>query len=553
MSMKPHELEPIPEETRRIAHKSFRKGSMIMNLRDALGTIYHDEDFRTLFPRHGKPAEAPWRLALVTVMQAVENLTDRQAAEMVRARIDWKYALSLPVDDEGFDFSVLSAFRDRLLNADVTEKMLEPILKLCRREGWLKIDQQRTDSTHVLAAVRNLSAVECVGETFRATLNDLAQRAPDWLIALTPAGWFDRYVDRIDLQRISRSAKKREQWRDQLGEDVWNLLQASGAQAAPTAVREAASITLLRHVWEQHFERIGQEVRWREVLAIKGEERVMSPYDVQARESHKRETHWTGYKCHLTETCARDPQHLSVIVQVETTAATTPDGEALTPILQDLDERHLGSREHWVDQGYMSGQQVVSQREQQRELIGPVPLGQGWQSRVEGGITVEQFALDWQARVATCPQGKQSLAWKSKLDRRGKPVEEIRFSFTDCRSCPVRAHCSKGRDHGRIISLPPKEQYEALQERRKEQETKAFQQQYALRSGCEATVSQAVRVTGMRQRPYRGLDKTHLHHVVVAAALNLVRIDQKLLRDQGRGARPRPPSPFQTLKASLAR
>src|SRR5438105_7208117 len=136
MSLQPQGLEPIPETTSRLAHKSSPKGSAIMRLRDALGPIYQDESEAELFPRRGRPAEAPWRLALVTVFQAMENLTDRQAAQMVALRMDWKYALSLAPDDEGFDYSVLSQFRQRLLEHGSAELVLEPLLAVCREQGW---------------------------------------------------------------------------------------------------------------------------------------------------------------------------------------------------------------------------------------------------------------------------------------------------------------------------------------------------------------------------------------------------------------------------------
>jgi transposase len=547
MSMKPHKIEPVPDDTKNLSRKLFQKGILAIHLRDALGPIYHDEDFRDLFPRRGKHAISPWRLAMVTVLQAIEHLTDRQAVQMVLLRIDWKYALSLPLDDPGFDHSVLTEFRDRLLQANLIEKLLEPILDICRRENWLDATQQRTDSTHILAAVRTLSRTECVGETFRATLNDLAEQTPNWLRQITPPSWFERYVDRIDMFRISRNVKKQEQWRDQLGGDIWMFLQASQAREAPEGLTTVASIQLLQQVWEQHFEMRENQVIWRTEPVVSSAEQIVSPYDVDARKSRKRETEWTGYKCHITETCSREIDHLSLIVHVETTLATTADITSLTPILQDVQARGLGSREHWVDQGYMSGELLVAQRQIQRDLIGPVALGQPWQRRVEGGLTVDAFVLDRAVRVATCPQGKTSITWKPKVDRRGKPVEEIRFSLKDCQNCPLREQCTHSHDRGRIISLPPQEQYEALEARRAEQETEIFRQKYALRSGIEATISQATRTTDLRRSPYRGQDKTHLHHVTIAAALNLVRIAQKLQRDQGCGAGPRPLSPFKKL------
>src|SRR5258707_689144 len=169
MSLKSHGLEPIPEETRLLVERLSPKGTMVTQLRDALGPIYSDESFAHLFPRRGRPAEAPWRLALVTVLQAIEGLTDRQAAEYVRTRIDWLYALALPLADPGFDYTILTDFRQRLLSAQAQDLILEPILQLCRERGWLKArGKQRTDATAVLAQVRALSSLESVGESMRA-------------------------------------------------------------------------------------------------------------------------------------------------------------------------------------------------------------------------------------------------------------------------------------------------------------------------------------------------------------------------------------------------
>jgi len=136
MSMKPQGLEPIPQATMSLARKSSPKGTVIMRLRDAVGPIYQDEAFAHLFAKRGRPAEAPWRLALVTVFQAMENLSDRQAAQMVALRLDWKYALSLEPEDEGFDYTVLSQFRQRLLEHQAAELVLEPLLAVCREQGW---------------------------------------------------------------------------------------------------------------------------------------------------------------------------------------------------------------------------------------------------------------------------------------------------------------------------------------------------------------------------------------------------------------------------------
>jgi transposase len=252
MSLTPHELDPIPEATRRLIAKACPKGTPATRLRDALGPIYHDEDFADLFPQRGRPAEAPWRLAMVTVLQVMENLTDRQAAQAVCLRLDWKYALSLTPEDEGFDYSILSDFRERLISQHAEERLLEPILQVCRAKGWLKAGgKQRTDSTHVLAAVRTLSSIESVGETLRASLNELAELDPDWLVSVITPQWFDRYVHRVELARLPKAGSQREAWVKQLGQDVLQLLEAGQRQPTPAPVRQAACWPLLKQVWQQ--------------------------------------------------------------------------------------------------------------------------------------------------------------------------------------------------------------------------------------------------------------------------------------------------------------
>ncbi len=209
MSLKSEPIGPIPEETMRIAKAAFPKGTRFMKMRDELGTLYHDEMFADLFSATGQPALAPWRLALVTIMHFAEELPDRQAADAVRSRIDWKYALGLELSESGFDFSALSEFRSRLIEGHAESLLFETLLLSLRQRGLLKAGgQQRTDATHVLAAVRVINRAVCVGETLRATLNSLAEVVPEWLSFFAPEEWYQRYAHRIEEYR--RAFRERE-------------------------------------------------------------------------------------------------------------------------------------------------------------------------------------------------------------------------------------------------------------------------------------------------------------------------------------------------------
>jgi transposase len=138
----------IPEETARVARAAYPKGNLYMKMRDALGTIYQDESFAQLFPHNGRPVEAPWRLAFITVVQFIEELPDRQAAEAVRGRIDLKYALGLELTDPGFDFTLLTDFRTRLVQGGAEQVLLDAMLTLFKERGWQKRAAKATHRFH---------------------------------------------------------------------------------------------------------------------------------------------------------------------------------------------------------------------------------------------------------------------------------------------------------------------------------------------------------------------------------------------------------------------
>ena len=239
MSLRIESAGPVPEETARVARAAFPKGNVYMQMRDVLGVIYDDETFSPLFAVRGRPAECPWRLALVTVMQFAEGLSDRQAAEAVRARIDWKYALGLVLDDAGFHYSVLCEFRARLLDGSLDHLLLEALLAACRTHGLLRRrGRQRTDATHVLGVLRLLNRLEQVAETMRAALDALADAAPDWLLAHTPPEWFERYGRRVEEYRLPQGREAREAFARQVGADGMRLLTDLAAPEAPPPLRD---------------------------------------------------------------------------------------------------------------------------------------------------------------------------------------------------------------------------------------------------------------------------------------------------------------------------
>jgi transposase len=522
----------IPQDTVRVARAAFPKGSLAMHLRDHLGTLYDNPLFTELFSPLGAPAIAPWRLTLVLVLQFAEGLSDRQAADAVRGRIDWKYALGLELTDEGFHFAVLSEFRERLINGGLEQQLLDTLLAHCQEQGWIKAGgKQRTDATHVLGAIRAMNRLESIGETMRAALNALAVAAPDWLLQHVGPEWFDRYGDRVEEYRLPKGKAARQEYASRIGADGSTLLTAIYGPTAPQApewLRQIPAVEVLRRVWVQQFHVPDAQgvIRLREGNDLPPSNLwIHSPYDEEVRYGTKRSTNWAGYKVHLTETCDPDPDSVHLITQVQTTMATEGDVTQVREIQTELKAKNLAPKTHLVDAGYTSGEEfVTSRRERGIELLGPVREDNQWQAQAKEGYGLASFKIDWEHKSVLCPQGKPSRYWKPGQDICGRATVKAVFHTSDCESCAVRSLCTRSEKGPRSITFRERAEHEALQEVRQLQHTSEFKAAIDVRAGVEGTMSQGVRAFELRRTRYIGLARTHLQHILTAVAMNIVRL-----------------------------
>jgi transposase len=416
----------IPEATAQAAQRAFPNGNLYLTLRDVIGPIFTNPDFVDLYHTRGRPAEAPARLALVLVMMQIEQVSDAQAAEAVRARIDWKYALALELDDPGFDASILPDFRTRLLVHSAEERLLTLLLDTLVAAGLLKARQrQRSDSTHVLANIRTLTRLTLVGETLRHALNDLASAAPDWLRTQIAPAWAERYAVRLEEYRLPKDEKARQALVQAISQDGFQLLSVLHAPSSPPNLRLRPSVQTLRTVWLQQY--YGpHDLRWRAAADLPPHAQLItSPYDVDARFATKRETSWTGYKVHLSETCDEDAPHL--ITNVETTPATTNDVCLTETIHTHLAAHALLPGEHLLDSGYVAAELLVtSQQDHQVDLVGPVLSDTSWQARQSDGLDISCFVIDWERQSVSCPAGHTSVRWTEGHDRAGRGTGDHR-------------------------------------------------------------------------------------------------------------------------------
>ncbi len=535
MSMQPGPWpEPAEEITRavRAIYGGRREVPLPVQVRDQLGEVFRDGEFAEAFGTRGRPGWSPGRLALVTVLQMAENLTDRQAADAVRLRIDWKYALGLGLAEPGVDASVLCEFRARVLAHGLEERALDLLLAALKDKGLVAAGgKQRTDSTHVISAVRDLNRLELAGEAVRACLEALAAAAPRWTAeVIDVAGWSRRYGPRVDAWRLPSSKAKRAELAVAYGRDGFALLTAVYGPAAPGWLRELAAVEVLRMVLVQNYtrsvDRSGREVVKRREADTDGlppgRLRVTSPYDVDARWAAKGEDLvWNGFKVHLTETCdagdaadgdggrADGPPNL--VTNVTTTDATVPDAKMTTAIHDRLAARGLLPGEHYVDSGYPSAAGVVDARRSYGiALVTPLLADQSPQAKAGGGYDRAGFAIDFDAAQAVCPQGKTS-SWWVPATQRGREVIVVKFAAAACRACPARDQCTRSTSSkfGRQLTVPPREVHDAQRAARTAQAATDWQARYAIRAGVEGTIRQGIAVCGMRRARYRGLPKRH--------------------------------------------
>ncbi|MBS2537249.1 IS1182 family transposase [Catenulispora sp. NF23] len=547
MSIRPSSGRQVPELTARIARSSNPKGTAAMWIRDRLDGLWSDEDFEDWYSRDGRPGLSPAQLATVCVLQFLLELSDRAAAEAVRCRIDFKYALGLELDDPGFHHSVLTDFRDRLREGDRADRLLD--LALARlKDAGLVADRgrQRTDSTHVLAAIRDLTRLELVTEAMRAALEELARTAPEMLTGLVTEDWGKRYGRPV---RLGKNPTRPATRIKNTGRDAETLLEhlrrhAPGLQTGP-------QVQALRLIFLQnYFTDAAGQVRWRTETdggLPPAATAVVSPYDTSVRYARRgHATRWKGFLAHVSETC--DEDQINVITDVATAPATENDSRALPGIHDRLARRELLPAQHLVDAGYTSLVHLDrAARDHQVALVGPLPPGGGAsQRRRQGAFGRDAFDIDFTNRQVTCPQGQVSRSWHGPYPTSSEtaaPVIVVKFAKGQCKPCPEREHCTKGAS--RIVGFPPQELFDLQTRAHTQVQEAAWRARYAPRAGIEGTICEFANGHGMRHCRYRGRGKAHVQHILTAIAVNIERLSQQTTPHEPR--RPRPPTAFQSF------
>ncbi|MEU9602520.1 transposase [Streptomyces sp. NPDC048109] len=528
MSLRPRSGEQVPSLTAQVARASNAGGTTAIWVRDRLDGLWCDEDFADWYPRDGRPGLSPAQLATVCVLQFLLGLSDRQAAESVRCRIDFKYAMAMELDDPGFHHSVLADFRDRLAEDDRADRLLDLALARLKEAGLVRErTTQRTDSTHVLASVRDLTRLEMVTEAVRAALEEVAGTSPHLLDELVDEDWERRYGRPVRLGKNPTKPKTRIL---ATGNDAIRLLEHLHRYGADRM--SGPRVQALRQIMVQNYHRdAAGHLRWRTAEKEDGpglppsSRAVVSPYDTSARYArHGHIISWKGFSAHLTETCA--PDGPNVITDVVTTAATTHDSKVLPGIRTRLTRRGLLPAEHLVDAGYTSLPHLEqAAREPQVTDSEPLRSNPARQHRRAEGFAPGRLPHRLRPSAGHLPPGASQRGLARPLPdvlAHCGPADRGQVHQKPVPPCPARTQCTITADSARTVGFPPREL-------RNLHFASAPSNRHP--SGRPATRS-AREWDGQRNRHghsmqhcrYRGQGKAHIQHVLTAIAVNIERL-----------------------------
>jgi transposase len=514
--------ETIPAEIKRLGQTILAEDDPYRLVGDEVQDVLSLEDFVHLYSEDGRGAVCPIILSLVTVFQFLENVPDREAAKWSVVRLDWKYALHVPLEWMGFHFSTLSNFRQRLLDHGEERLLFEKVLSWVNGHGFLKKPgKQRTDSTHVLGRVAALSRLEMLWETLRLVLRTVERTASSWYGKTIPAAYHEVYSVRqhdwqLNQEEMQRATK-------QAGRDGFWFLDRID-ESAPEAVRELEEVAILRKALDQQFTRgsgsgAGQ-IHLRPSRRGKQKDTIINPHEPEARWSAKRSTKWVGYKLHVTETVEPEAG-CTFLTDVGVGPANEHDSEVVEAIQQRLLAQGLGLEKMLVDQGYMSGGNMVRSQRHGIDLLGPLPDDNSGKPE---GYRQEDFAIDWQQQVVTCPEGAISIGWFDRHQADGAIGVYVRFGG-QCATCPASGECAPGKQ-GRTLSINA--YHDVMSARRAEQKTDSFRKKLKQRAAVEGTISALVRKHGARRARYRGQAKVEMQYALTGAAVNLKQLARAL-------------------------
>jgi transposase len=486
----------------------------LLALRPRLEALYCENN--------GRPAIDPVLLCGVTLLQFMEKVSDRRAAEQVAYHLGWKYALDLELPYEGFHPTVLVYFRDRLEANEAERLIFDGIVDLLIDLGLIKrAGKQRIDSTHILGYVKEMSRLECAAETLRLALEGLTGvfggKRPEFWERL-----WSLYVESEVSWRLTK-AERDSRYR-QCGQDIKELVEWIDKTA--TQLGEMESVKLLRRVFAEQFEVVEGTICPRRTRPSRA---VQNPHDPDAHYADKGTKQWIGYKVHVVESVdPEEPAKMKAepgehfITEILTTEAAEPEKTGLAEALKRQQAQHeIKPEAVYADAGYVT-ESTLSQAEQNAmELLGPTRPDPH-----KGPYNADGFVVDVANQRAVCPEGKTSTQC-SHIKDSYMGTEYYRLEWgSQCDSCPVQKQCTRAKSGRRILVVGLR--HDLVQKRREQMRAENFSQSMHPRNGIEGTHSELVRGHGLRRTKYRGFNRVALSHYFMGAACNVKRYLRRL-------------------------
>ena len=459
---------------------------------------FSDDQFADLYQQGGRYPISPSLLAAITLLQFIFRVPDRAAVENTIMRRDWRIALGLRPDWQGFDSTVLVRFRQRLEKSQQTYRLFKAVLAQARDLGLLTHRRVRMDATHLVADVARLSRADALAEAMRMTLHQLEVAHP-------------QVAERLDFLHLLELYGE-ENWVGQGNSSEPRLRELGGEAQALLAICAdhpvPAAATLARMVAENFLDAASPAPAPRPPEQLP-DDRILTPHDPEVKAGRKGDRRWLGDKVHVVETA--EPDRPNFIVDMVVTDPHQDDSTMTMELLQRarfiLPELNQGLG----DTAYASATNSLQAAARGIELLTPARPPSH-----RGRLPASEFALDFDRQTARCPAGHASVYWRT----RSKSIE-IRFPRQACADCPRRSECTSSKQ-GRCLHLS--KNYEQLQADRARMAQPEFAELYRLRAGIEATISQLVHRCGLRRSRYRGSPGRELHALLAGAGLNAWRL-----------------------------
>jgi transposase len=506
-----YSFHDIPQEISSWGKKYLKDSNLYRVIGDQLLSFISADEFTSMYSNTGRPSINPIILSLVTLFQFLEEIPDRVAAQYAITRLDWKYALHIPMDDPGFHYSDLCNFRKRLAKHGKESLLFDQLLEKIESLGYLKKRKhQRTDSTHVLALVSELSRLENLSESLRVSLRAIHKSDSAFYEMKIPVLYRDHWsISHSDYQMTD---SQRKEALDRVGQDIYWLL--SFLETNKKSFLRLPELEVLQTLFYQHFTLQDSQKICLKDKADTGKDKIQSPHEPEARYSEKRGKSWVGYKTHITET-ANEKGEVNFVTDITTTNSCEQDNETLSGIQEKLEAANLKPEQQSVDKGYVTGANLSESDKKDIQL-----MGEASQLNNKSLFTADDFIVDYQTMTATCPARCTSISWKQRESGKNKGDVQIRFG-DQCNHCSLKEKCTTSK-RGRRLRLSP--HYPILRERREESKTDAFKELMKRRPPVEGTISEMVRAHGLRTSRYRGMVKTHFHGLMIGTAVNLKRL-----------------------------